>query len=628
MSSSIAVPAGLQYEGPFDGATATETPVDAPYARTRAFIGERAAAKGVTTKADLPAQYRRIADVVSAYDAKEIALNAQRMHEKNAAAVSADVLRHQSKARTEQLKRQITTLAFREGIGADEVAMLAGILVGAFIAGGFGIGGAGGAARRRDRADHINKYLDRCRARVDAGEPFLPVPFGGKLLGDKTVEHMNAWFTDSFEPKMREYAYGNLAEKAVPVSLETLGNYGIAIQLDAFDRIAKGQSASSVTVDYQRQFTALRKVAAESGVNDSELDAAINLQMVRMTDEHGFIDVQSMIKVYGMFGDLEGAHITPDDARIAAGYIAKYQVPSNQPVVSTDAFIRESVLERMHFTVATAGPQDNRAPFMNDDDGPIDVTDTAVVVSEDEHPKHPLLPDGADETKQADVTSEVDRDVVDDDKRQDAVDVESDSELESQTLDDLLDQSAAPVTLGPVQAVMSFSTTYDAFMRTVDVDGQTSELLGITMPTHASALVFDCGALENKRCKEAVLSAGYKVYNGLTQAAFESLVSTDAPLVEGRDPTTGAPVVYFKGFEDFKWRGELAGNTVVTDTRIDDTTWASQSVPEAVRIARDAIFAVHGVRFVAAQTKREYVAEHGEQSMNTQLNSTDAFDLD
>lgn len=661
-SNATAIPLEPEYEVPFGYAGAADTDTGAGTATVAQpyglLDGEHA------TRAELPLAYRRVANTVAAYDAKEVAQTVQHMREAKANTVSAHYLRQQSRNRTEQLKRQVTTLAFREGIGADEVAMLAGLLVGAFIAGGFGFGGAAGDARRRERADHLNKYLDRCHARVAGGQPFLPVPFGKQLLGDDYVEKMNAWFTDSFEPKARQWTYGKLAETVVPVSLETLGNYGVAIQLDAFDKIAAGRPMSEVTVSYQQQMAQLTEMAQLSGVMGTQLSNAIDMQMVRMTNDQGMLDMSDFVQNYNGLKNLDGLVFTVGEARSALDVITRYQ---GRGISGDDQSLCDQVRQILHMDGDERTAQQQReADTVVDEEyteapTSIEIEADSIEAVDPEEKRE----EGAYETEDteqeedtADAEDAVDASVdarehnadgaeveptegvaeapaPETENAADSVDVEDKDEPQSASetapfeVFDGIDRDQVHAHINDVQPALNFGgSNYVNAALEVAFDGQSVSLRGVENVNTGKMIVFDCDQLSDPAYKQTVRDHGYYVIDGLTHEQYLEMTGESTgpkKLNHGPDPVSGAPVVWVDGFADYRWSGDVASDGAVTDIEVNGD-WAAarlRNINPASAMLRDSVFEKLGVNFKPYTRLVDYERELAAKSAeNAKLNST------
>lgn len=258
----------------------------------------------IADDADVEAQARprtmtaamaRISDTVREADAKDIAQLAEQMRRDANAAVDVNAARSRDRERTMMLKRQITGMAFRQGVGVDEVAMLAGLLVGAMITGGFGFGGDKGVVRRAERARHTDAMLDRMHMRAERGELFCGGKLGALMPGDLR-ESLNDWYLRSMEPKMRERVH-HVSGTPVPLSVETLGNYAMAAQLSTLDEICADDFDPARLKDciasYQRQMNDIREMARISGANIDPSQTA-RYQTLKMTDEDGCVVVDAM----------------------------------------------------------------------------------------------------------------------------------------------------------------------------------------------------------------------------------------------------------------------------------------------------------------------------------------------
>ena len=243
----------------------------------------------------MTAAMARISDTVREADAKSIAQLAEQMRRDASAAVDVNAARSRDRERTMMLKRQITGMAFRQGVGVDEVAMLAGLLIGAMITGGFGFGGDKGVVRRAERACHTDAMLDRMHMRAERGELFCGGKLGALMPGDLR-ESLNDWYLRSMEPKMREHVH-HTSDTPVPLSVETLGNYAMAAQLSTLDEICADDfdpaRLKDCIVSYQRQMNDIREMARISGTNIDPSQAA-RYQTLKMTDEDGCVVVDAM----------------------------------------------------------------------------------------------------------------------------------------------------------------------------------------------------------------------------------------------------------------------------------------------------------------------------------------------
>lgn len=243
----------------------------------------------------MTAAMARISDTVREADAKSIAQLAEQMRRDASAAVDVNAARSRDRERTTMLKRQITGMAFRQGVGVDEVAMLAGLLIGAMITGGFGFGGDKGVVRRAERACHTDAMLDRMHMRAERGELFCGGKLGALMPGDLR-ESLNDWYLRSMEPKMREHVH-HASDTPVPLSVETLGNYAMAAQLSTLDEICADDfdpaRLKDCIVSYQRQMNDIREMARISGANIDPSQTA-RYQTLKMTDEDGCVVVDAM----------------------------------------------------------------------------------------------------------------------------------------------------------------------------------------------------------------------------------------------------------------------------------------------------------------------------------------------
>lgn len=229
--------------------------------------------------------------LVRDYDVGSIQKQVARLRRMQSRETDMAQLRREDEQRTQMLKRQITGMAFRGGISADEVAMVAGLIVGAAVVGGFGFGMPSRQMKSKQRAARVDGLCERAHARVDRGECFLPAV--GRVLPSATVDALNDWFCNAAEPRLRGFMHETLAREHVPLSLETVGSQGLAFELDALRQLLDDKHpVSYVTVmrQYHERMDALVELAQADGMSERHIQAAMGAQALKLMGEDGTID--------------------------------------------------------------------------------------------------------------------------------------------------------------------------------------------------------------------------------------------------------------------------------------------------------------------------------------------------
>lgn len=263
--------------------------------RSIEVVEEPVASAGTAERATAEAEtMSRVQRLVRDYDANSVTKQVRHLRRMQAREMDMAQLQREDSNRTQMLKRQISGMALRGGISADEVAMVAGLVVGAALVGGFGFGMPSRQMKSKQRAARIDGLCERAHARVDRGECFLPVV--GHVLPRDVQSSLNEWFCNTAEPRLRTIAHETLAHEHVPLSLETIGSQGLAIELDALRQLMDPEHPvpyTQVRRQYQERMDGLVELAHADGITPQQVKAAMVTQSLKLTDESGRIDFGS-----------------------------------------------------------------------------------------------------------------------------------------------------------------------------------------------------------------------------------------------------------------------------------------------------------------------------------------------
>lgn len=226
-----------------------------------------------------------IRHAVQTTDAGQICKLARENAKRKESELSLRDLKQAERARMDNLKSQFMRFSYHNGLSGDDIAIFAGLIIGAAVMSGFGIGNKP-EQMRKAAGESMQKFVERCDARVAAGECFLPIPWmrEGSGADQNLTDRLNSWYRDVGRERVLRMGAATAAEH-VPYSLETLGNMGLAIQMQALTSFADGSATlNDVSNRYREQMAGLQKLAASVNVKPDQLDDAMRMQSMRIAD--------------------------------------------------------------------------------------------------------------------------------------------------------------------------------------------------------------------------------------------------------------------------------------------------------------------------------------------------------
>lgn len=226
-----------------------------------------------------------IRHAVQTTDADQICKLARENAKRKESELSLRDLKQAERARMDNLKSQFMRFSYHNGLSGDDIAIFAGLIIGAAVMSGFGIGNKP-EQMRKAAGESMQKLVERCDARVAAGECFLPIPWmrEGSGADQNLTDRLNSWYRDVGRERVLRMGAATAAEH-VPYSLETLGNMGLAIQMRALTSFADGSATlNEVSNRYREQMAGLQKLAGSVNVKPDQLDDAMRMQSMRIAD--------------------------------------------------------------------------------------------------------------------------------------------------------------------------------------------------------------------------------------------------------------------------------------------------------------------------------------------------------
>ncbi len=233
---------------------------------------------GSGAEPDAPS-FAKVNALMRDYDRTSLAKTYKKQMKMRAREFDVEELSQRDMQKAQNLRRELlATMTRKEPMREEDIARVVGLCVAMLVL--EDPSKKMEKQHKRDmRAKRVNHMLAVCDQNVMEGRGFMwPFPAS-----------MNDVYRNSIRGNIGRYANEHGAHQHTPVSLETIGEYGLALKIKAVNDVANGMEIPEARAEYRREYEKLCRVAELDKYRPDDIDRTVWVMANRMADADGYL---------------------------------------------------------------------------------------------------------------------------------------------------------------------------------------------------------------------------------------------------------------------------------------------------------------------------------------------------